>query len=364
MDAADHAGSRASRLAPQGYTSSVAVVALRSGTRLGPYEIRAPIGAGGMGEVYRAYDSRLDREVAIKVVPAAVADDPDRLARFEQEARAVARLSHPNILTLHDVGRDNGISYAVMELLDGETLRARLAAGLLPPRKAADLGAQTARGLAAAHDKHIVHRDLKPENLFVTGDGQVKILDFGLARQTGPAAADSPTVANATHPGVVLGTVGYMAPEQVKGEAVDHRTDIFALGCVVYEMLTGHRAFAAESVPETMTAILKHDLADPAGFGVTISPALLRTVRRCVEKRADERFQSARDLAFALESALEASNVSGSNLVPSSRFPGDGSRLPSRCLSPVSRLACSSGLDSFVRKPRLQGRAACPRFVS
>jgi serine/threonine protein kinase len=278
-----------------------------------------------MGEVYRAYDSRLDREVAIKVVPADVADDPERLGRFEQEARAVARLSHPNILTLHDFGRTNGISYAVLELLDGETLRARLGAGALPPRKAADIGAQTARGLAAAHDKHIVHRDLKPENLFISGDGQVKILDFGLARRNDPIAADprsvdSPTMAIATQPGVVLGTVGYMAPEQVKGEAVDHRADIFALGCVLYEMFSGRRTFAGESAPETLTAILKHDPADPAGFGVTIPPVLLRIVRRCLEKRPDERFQSARDLAFALESALEGSHSSGPLSVPLRRF--------------------------------------------
>ncbi len=328
-------------------------MALNSGTRLGPYEIRSAIGAGGMGEVYRAYDGRLDREVAIKVVPADVADDPDRLARFEQEARAVARLSHPNILTLHDVGRTDGISYVVTELLDGETLRTRLMAGTIPPRKAIDIGAQTARGLAAAHDKHIVHRDVKPENLFITRDGQVKILDFGLARQTGPVAADSPTIAHATQPGVVLGTVGYMAPEQVKGNVVDHRTDIFALGCVVYEMLAGRRAFAAESAPETMTAILKEDVADPADFGVTISPGLLRTVRRCVEKRADERFQSARDLAFAFESALDGSNVSGPSVAPSGRFP------IRRLAGAVALLAAGLLAGAFVG-PRLLRAVTAP----
>ena len=288
--------------------------ALTPGTRLGPYEILAAIGAGGMGEVYRARDTRLGRDVAVKIVPPAVAANADALARFERETRAVAALSHPNILTIHDVGRSDGTAYAVLELLEGQTLRARLDGGALPQRKALEIAAQMARGLAAAHDKQIAHRDLKPENIFVTADGSVKILDFGLARQTGAplsSAADSATMAPSTEPGMVLGTVGYMAPEQVRGEPSDHRADIFALGCVLYEMLTGRRPFQRDTGAETMTAILKEDPPDPDKAGVVVAPGVLRTMRRCLEKRPEERFQSARDLAFALESAMEISSASG-----------------------------------------------------
>ena len=300
---------------------------LLPGTRLGPYEVLAPLGSGGMGEVYRARDARLGRDVAIKVVPPAVADNPASLARFEREAQAVAALSHPNILTLHDFGKTEAsatsapVTYAVMELLEGETLRARLAEGALPQRKALDIAAQVARGLAAAHDKQIAHRDLKPENIFITADGSVKILDFGLARNTGvkpgPAAPDSATMAPVTEPGMVLGTVGYMAPEQVRGEGGDHRADIFALGCVLYEMLTGRRAYHRDTAAETMTAILKEDPPDPLASGVIVSPAIQRIVRRCLEKRPEERFQSTRDLAFALESALDtSSSASGTAAMP------------------------------------------------
>jgi hypothetical protein len=288
-------------------------MALNPGTQLGPYEIEGLLGAGGMGEVYRAHDSRLGRNVAIKIVPAAVAQDADALARFEREARSVAMLSHPNILTLYDVGRTDGITYAVMELLEGETLRARLASGALPPRKAVAIAAQIARGLAAAHEKHIAHRDLKPENVFIGSDGSVKILDFGLARQTADstvAASDAATLGAATERGVVLGTVGYMAPEQVRGERSDHRADIFALGCILHEMLTGLRAFHRDSAPETMTAILKEDPSDPAAAGVMVEPAVQRVLDRCLEKRPEERFQSTRDLVFALESSLDASRAS------------------------------------------------------
>jgi eukaryotic-like serine/threonine-protein kinase len=288
--------------------------ALIPGTRLGPYEILSAIGAGGMGEVYRARDARLGRDVAVKIVPPAVAANPDALARFERETRAVAALSHPNILTIHDVGTSDGTTYAVMELLEGQTLRARLDGGALPPRKAVDIAVQMSRGLAAAHDRQIVHRDLKPENVFVTADGSVKILDFGLARQTGRPtvpAADSATMAPSTEPGVVLGTVGYMAPEQVRGEPSDHRADIFALGCVLYELLTGRRPFQRDTAAETMTAILKEDPQDPDRSDVVVAPAVVRTMRRCLEKRPEERFQSARDLAFALESAMETSSASG-----------------------------------------------------
>ena len=249
---------------------------LAPGLRLGPYEIVAPIGAGGMGEVYRATDTRLGRDVALKLLPRAFASDPGRLARFEREARAVAGLSHPNILALFDVGTHDGMVYAVTELLEGETLRARLGGGPLPARKAVDYAAQAARGLAAAHEKGIVHRDLKPENLFVTGDGRVKVLDFGLARQQQAAAeaedTRSPTLAQPTDAGTVLGTVGYMSPEQVRGEPVDTRSDIFSLGCVLYEMLAGGRAFLRETAAETMTAILREDPPDLASAGATNLP--------------------------------------------------------------------------------------------
>ena len=288
-------------------------MALSAGTQLGPYQIEAMIGAGGMGEVYRAHDSRLGRDVAIKIVPAAVAADADALARFEREARAVAMLSHPNILTLFDFGSSQGISYAVMELLEGETLRARLASGALPPRKAIDIAAQVSRGLAAAHEKRLTHRDLKPENVFIGSDGSIKILDFGLSRQATDstlASADAATLGPATGRGVVLGTVGYMAPEQVRGEPCDHRADIFALGCILHEMLTGRRAFARETAAETMTAILKEDPAEVADAGVAVGSSVQRILNRCLEKRPDERFQSTRDLTFALESSFDASRAS------------------------------------------------------
>src|SRR5262245_60519703 len=212
---------------------------LTVGDRLGPYEILSPLGAGGMGEVYRARDGRLGRDVAIKVLPAGVAGDPDRLQRFEQEARAAAALNHPNILAVHDIGQHDGVAYIVSELLEGETLRDRLTSGALPVRKAVDCAVQIAHGLAAAHERGIVHRDLKPENVFLTADSRVKILDFGLAKLTqtevsGVGASVLPTTPAHTLPGVVLGTVGYMAPEQVRGQQADHRSDIFAFGTVLY----------------------------------------------------------------------------------------------------------------------------------
>ncbi len=257
-----------------------------------------------MGEVFRARDTRLGRDVAVKVLPEAFARDPDRLARFQREARAVAALSHPNIVALHDFGEEEGTVYTVTELLEGETLRAALRRGPLPVRKAIEQAVQIARGLAAAHEKGIVHRDLKPENVFVTADGQVKILDFGLARQetpSGPVASEVQTLTRDTAPGVVLGTVGYMSPEQVQGLAADHRSDVFALGCVLYEMLTGRRAFERPTSAETLTAILREDPPSLSGTGRPIPAVLERTVRRCLEKSPAERFQSARDVAFALE---------------------------------------------------------------
>jgi len=258
-------------------------VTLVAGTRLGPYEILSPIGAGGMGEVYKAKDARLGRDVAIKVLPERFADDAEAMGRFEREARAVAGLSHPNILALHDAGQHEGVSYAVMELLEGQTLRDELQEGKIPPRKAADYARQTADGLAAAHEKGVVHRDLKPENLFVTSDGRVKILDFGLARLTpftDSTDSHSPTAAVGTEPGAILGTVGYMSPEQVRGKAADARSDIFALGAVLYEMLTGRRAFARETAAESMTAVLREEPEEIAESGGRISAALDHIVRR------------------------------------------------------------------------------------
>jgi eukaryotic-like serine/threonine-protein kinase len=289
-------------------------VTLAPGTRLGPYEIVAPLGAGGMGEVYRARDAKLGRDVAIKVLPGDLAGNPEALGRFEREARAVAQLSHPNILAIFDFGRQGATAYAVMELLEGETLRARLEHGALPARKAVDLAAQMAEGLAAAHDKGIVHRDLKPENVFVTGEGRAKLLDFGLAKGGVSVLANSGKTlttppADATGPGVVMGTVGYMSPEQVRGEAADHRSDVFSFGAVLYEMLSGSRAFARETAAESMTAILKEEPPEIESSGAGSSPALQRIVQHCLEKKPGERFQSARDIAFALL-ALSGSTIS------------------------------------------------------
>ncbi len=289
---------------------------LSPGTRLGPYEIVAPLGAGGMGEVYRARDARLGREVAVKVLPAAFSRDAERLRRFEQEARAAGLLNHPNILAIYDIGTQEGSPYVVSELLEGETLRERVTAGALPARKATEIGMQIARGLAAAHEKGIVHRDLKPENVLVTTDGRAKILDFGLAKLTRPdegasGLTQAQTVAAQTDPGLVVGTVGYMSPEQVRGKAVDHRSDIFSFGAILYEMLSGERAFQRESAVETMSAILKEEPPEIAAANRAVSPALERLVRHCLEKSPDERFQSARDLAFHLEAVSSGSGVSG-----------------------------------------------------
>jgi Tol biopolymer transport system component len=282
-------------------------VPLPSGSHLGPYEIVAAIGSGGMGEVYRARDTRLDRLVAVKVLPELFAADPDRVARFQREAKTLAALTHPNILAIHDFGVSEGTAYAAMELLDGQTLRERMAAGPLPSRKAAEYAAQIARGLAAAHERGIVHRDLKPENIVVSPDGRVKVLDFGLALQVGAATMAADVTRAHTDPGVVLGTIGYMSPEQVRGETVDFRSDLFALGAVLYEMLSGRRAFARDSAAETMTAILRDDPVELKA-GDDIPSALRATVQHCLEKVPAERFQSARDLAFALEQIAGSSS--------------------------------------------------------
>ena len=295
-------------------------MSLAPGTRLGPYEIVSPLGAGGMGEVYRARDTRLGREVAVKVLPPGFSKDADRLIRFEREARAASALNHPNILTVHDVGTQDGAPYVVSELLEGETLRERLSSGALSSRRAVDYATQIARGLAAAHEKGIVHRDLKPENLFVTKDGRVKILDFGLAKltrpETGGPTTKAPTQTAGTEPGIVMGTVGYMSPEQVRGEAADQISDIFSLGAVLYEMLTGRRAFRGASAIETLNAILKEEPPEVSQTGRDVSPSLERITRRCLEKSREERFQSARDLAFALEEAAAASAPSSAAAAP------------------------------------------------
>jgi eukaryotic-like serine/threonine-protein kinase len=277
---------------------------LNPGSRIGPYEIVGPLGAGGMGEVYRARDARLGRDVAIKVLPATLASDAERLRRFEIEARAVAALNHPNILSIHDIGTHEGTPYLVSECLEGQTLRQELAGGPLPLRRAVEYGKELAQGLAAAHDKGIVHRDLKPENIFVTRDGRIKILDFGLAKLVNPeGSADQGATLEAepTSVGAVLGTAGYMSPEQVRGESADARSDIFALGTILYEMLSGQRAFRRDTSAETMTAILKEDPPDLAELTKPTPPAVERIVRRCLEKKPLQRFQSARDLAFNLE---------------------------------------------------------------
>jgi len=297
-------------------------MALFPGTRLGPYEILAPLGAGGMGEVYRARDTRLDRDVAIKVLPEHPAKDPQALARFEREAKAVAALSHPNILALYDVGDHQGVSYAVTELLEGETLRARLAQSAIPWRKAVELGTAVAGGLAAAHSKGIIHRDLKPENIFLTSDGRVKILDFGLARwKPKPSAPADAAATGETEAGTVMGTLGYMSPEQIRGIAADARSDIFSLGCVLYEMVTGQRAFARPTAPETMAAILNEDTPHLADSGKEIPPDLQGIIHHCLEKNAEQRFQSARDLAFALRAAGGSGGAGVSALPRNGRKP-------------------------------------------
>jgi Tol biopolymer transport system component len=297
-------------------------MSLSPGTKLGPYEILAPLGAGGMGEVFRARDPRLSREVAIKVLPPSFAKDADRMRRFEQEARAAGILNHPNITSIHDFGTVDGSPYVVMELLEGDTLRNRLSTGPVPVRKAIDWAIQMARGLAAAHEKGIVHRDLKPENVFVTKDGRVKILDFGLAKlkEEKPLGSQTgmPTMVP-TEPGVVLGTMGYMAPEQVRGQSADRRSDIFSFGAILYEMLSGQRAFRGDTAADTITAILTREPPDISQTNHDVHPGLDRIIRHCLEKNPEERFESARDLAFDLEALSGISTpraISGAAVPP------------------------------------------------
>ena len=304
---------------------------LTSGTKLGPYEIVALLGAGGMGEVYRARDSRLKRDVAIKVLPRTLSSDADRLRRFEQEALATAALNHPNILAVFDIGTSEGSPYVVSELLEGETLRERLRSGAMAPRKALDCALQIAHGLAAAHEKGIIHRDLKPENLFLIKDGRLKILDFGLAKltQADPGSQTSMATATqgATEAGVVMGTAGYMSPEQVRGLALDTRSDIFSFGAILYEMLSGKRAFHGETPADTMSSILKEDPPELSETNRNVSPALERIVQHCLEKSPEARFHSASDIAFDLE---HLSGLSGS----------------------AARVAAGSGANLAVGQPR------------
>ena len=299
---------------------------LTAGMRLGPYEVVAPLGAGGMGEVYRARDTRLGREVALKVLPTSFAEDKERLRRFEQEARAASAQNHPNLLALHDVGTHEGAPYLVFELLEGATLREELRGLAQSPRKAIDYAAQIANGLAAAHAKGIVHRDLKPDNLFVTRDGHVKILDFGLAKlkvHEGVPEAHTATFDPPTSPGVALGTVGYMSPEQVRGEPADARADIFSLGAILYEMLSGRRAFKRDTAAETLTAILNEDPPELSASTPAVGPGLDRIVRRCLEKRPENRFHSAHDLGLALE-AVSGAGSSGTVAAPPAARPRIG----------------------------------------
>ena len=313
-------------------------------TQLGPYRIVEAIGAGGMGEVYRARDTRLERDVAVKILPAHLAEDEDGLARFERETKAVAALSHPNILAIYDVGRHEGVPFAVMELLEGETLRERLDKGSLPVSKALELALGTSRGLAAAHAKGIIHRDVKPDNLFMTTDGRLKILDFGLARTTTglESASDDSAVTSArpTDAGTILGTIGYMSSEQVRGKTSDERCDIFSLGAVLYEMLTSRRAFKGETTADTMSAILTQDPSEIRSGRSHIPPQLARIVRRSLEKNPEERFQSARDLGFALEavSDIDATSASASE-------PGAGS--PSIAVLPFTDMSPQKDQDYF-----------------
>jgi len=307
---------------------------LAPSTKLGPYEIVSILGAGGMGEVYRARDSRLRRDVAIKVLPHALSLDSDRMRRFEQEALATAALNHPNILAVFDIGTSEGSPYVVSELLEGETLRERLRSGAIAVRKTLEYALQIAHGLAAAHEKGIIHRDLKPENLFLTKDGRVKILDFGLAKLTqadpGSSSHSSmPTATQGTEAGVVMGTAGYMSPEQVRGMALDPRSDIFTFGAILYEMLSGKRAFHGDTPADTMSSILKEEPPELSETNRNVSPALERIVQHCLEKNPEARFHSASDIAFDLE---HLSGISGSSARVTTAGTGIANVQPSRRL--------------------------------
>lgn len=292
---------------------------MTAGTKLGRYEIRSKIGEGGMGEVYRAVDPKIGREVAIKVLPAGLACNKERLARFEQEAQAAGALNHPNILAIHDVDTQDDVLYVVSELLDGEELRDRLNNGSIPLRKVIEYAQQIVSGLSAAHEKGIVHRDLKPENLFITTDDRIKILDFGIAKlsappSTNPDISEDATRKVLTNPGMVMGTAGYMSPEQVRGQSTDHRSDIFSFGAILHEMITGRRAFKRDTMVETMSAILKEEPEELSASNPNINPSLERIVNRCLEKKRERRFQSTADLGFALDALSAPTSSSGGRL--------------------------------------------------
>ena len=335
-------------------------MAVTSGTKIGPYDIQSSLGAGGMGEVYRALDTRLNRTVALKVLPASFSSDPDRLHRFQYEARILSTLNHPNVMAIYDVGEQDSIRYLVSEFLDGETLREKLTAGPLSRWRIVEYALEIAKGLAAAHEKGIVHRDLKPDNIFIARDDRVKILDFGLAKQA-PGGAHGDEGATVTSPpttaGTVLGTVGYMSPEQVRGQALEHRSDIFSFGAVLYEMASGKRAFRGDSSVETMNAILKEDVPEISVTGVPVSPGLERIIRRCLEKKPERRFQSASDLAFAIE-ALSGTSSSAAQAIAA---PSPGvSKKPIAWASAGLLVAAllATGLWAYLRP-----RSDAPRFT-
>ncbi len=337
--------------------------AVPENTMLGPYRIAGMIGEGGMGAVYRAEDTRLGRHVAIKVLTNVTLSDRERLVRFEQEARATGMLNHPNLLTIYDVGNSQGTPYLVSELLQGETLRDRLNKGAIPPRKTVEIALAVANGLGAAHEKGIVHRDLKPENIFLTREGRVKILDFGIAKLSAIGGGDGPAFKPAaTEPGMVLGTVGYMSPEQVRGENVDPRTDIFALGTILYEMLCGQRAFKRGSSIETLSAILKEEPPELAQVAPGVPSALDRLVQRCLEKNRDQRFQSARDLAFNLETMTNFSShgtLSGLNAQPVPPVPS-AAQIPIATHAPTVRTPVKTmgGVPRVTQTSSLRPRPA------
>jgi len=331
---------------------------LQPGTRIGSYEILAPLGAGGMGEVYRARDAKLDRDVAVKVLPAHLTADPDSLARFEREAKAVAALSHPNILSIFDFGTHGGVSYAVTELLEGETLRGKLDGSTVTQRQAVDWCLQIAKGLSAAHGKGVVHRDLKPDNVFVSSDGHVKILDFGLAKRVdaGENEQTSAPTGGHTEPGTVMGTMGYMSPEQVRGIPVDHRSDLFSFGAILYELLSGRKAFKRDTASDTIAAILKEEPPELVHSGRNIAPALDHIVRHCLEKDRENRFQSSKDIAFALSEASSPTTLSsGAHVFDAPAPKGRGKTIGIVAAALV--LAAAAGFFLWKR-PRLGGSSA------
>jgi serine/threonine protein kinase len=342
---------------------------LPAGTKLGRYEIRSLLGAGGMGEVYRARDVKLNRDVAVKVLPSTYSADSGRLRRFEQEAQAAGALNHPNVLAVYDVGIHEGAPYVVSELLEGETLRAILNQGPLAQRRAIYYATMIAHGLSAAHEKGIIHRDLKPENLFVTADERVKILDFGLAKLIPPGGnnlgqTDVATLKAQTSAGTVMGTAGYMSPEQVRGLSIDQRSDIFSFGAVLYEALSGRRAFHGESAVESLNAILKEEPPDLNETNTKVNPQLEKIVRRCLEKKPDRRFHSAHDLSFALEALTGSydSSLKTEPLVTSAQTSNGASifrslRLPWIIAGLLSLITIGMAWVYFTRKPNVETRA-------